>query len=138
MHTHTYTGSSTLAWHADFDGEGRAEVIRLALLLGGVPFEDIRLSVADWMARKNAGKAILLGTSLRWLAQHAGIQSYLFYTCLLHLFLLCVSIFRAYYVVFSLSLSFPLSSPSPFYLTQQHPMRKRCAEIQASSILIAK
>lgn len=46
----------------DFDGEGRAEVIRLAFLLGGVTFNDVRLSVSEWVTRKEAGKAALLGT----------------------------------------------------------------------------
>ena len=39
-----------------FDGLGRAEAIRLALHIGGVPFKDTRVAVADWPALRDSGR----------------------------------------------------------------------------------
>jgi glutathione S-transferase len=38
-----------------FDGPGRAEPIRVALRLGGLPFEDHRLTFPEFMAAKSRG-----------------------------------------------------------------------------------
>lgn len=65
-----------------FDGAGRAEPIRIALFLAGIPFEDKRVSFPEFMALKQSG-ALPLGSlpvlehEGRTIAQSVAILRYL-------------------------------------------------------------
>jgi glutathione S-transferase len=62
----------------DFHG-GRGEPARLALSIGGIPFEDDRVAPSDWLARKpdtTVGALPVLEVDGQTLAQSNAINSY--------------------------------------------------------------